>query len=178
MAAHISCALSNEILIIVNKNVVFMPGRQACFLRRFLWVLLLGGPKEKQLILFLTCDRHSFLQIIHLIFSWSSFVSWLLFLVDLGLIGFLGLHAYKDSKFSAHELTALLQDYILIEYSRHSWPLWGSILRSTCKLFCWWRMSFGVCFFFFFFFGTMVLSRYPISFDSAPIRLFCTTISF
>ncbi|RHZ67520.1 uncharacterized protein CDV56_108583 [Aspergillus thermomutatus] len=34
--------------------------------------------------------------IIHLIFSWSSFLSWLLFICDLGLIGFLSMHAYRD----------------------------------------------------------------------------------
>ncbi|RJE23563.1 Tic20-like protein [Aspergillus sclerotialis] len=36
------------------------------------------------------------LFIIHLILSWSSFLSWLLFVCDLGLIGFLSLHAYRD----------------------------------------------------------------------------------
>ncbi|KAL4810429.1 hypothetical protein BDV18DRAFT_57360 [Aspergillus unguis] len=34
--------------------------------------------------------------IIHLIFSWSSFLSWLLFICDLALIGFLSLKAYQD----------------------------------------------------------------------------------
>lgn len=38
------------------------------------------------------------LQIIHLIFSWSSFLSWMLFICDIGLIGFLSLKAYRDGK--------------------------------------------------------------------------------
>lgn len=34
--------------------------------------------------------------ILHLILSWSRFLSWLLFAIDLVLIGFLTLHAYRD----------------------------------------------------------------------------------
>lgn len=36
--------------------------------------------------------------VIHLIFSWSSILSWMLFVGDLGLIGFLTLHAYRDGR--------------------------------------------------------------------------------
>lgn len=35
-------------------------------------------------------------QVLHLIFSWSSILSWMLFVVDIGLIGFLTMHAYQD----------------------------------------------------------------------------------
>ena len=35
-------------------------------------------------------------QVLHLIFSWSSILSWMLFVVDIGLIGFLAMHAYQD----------------------------------------------------------------------------------
>ncbi|KAJ5211733.1 Tic20-like protein [Penicillium cinerascens] len=38
----------------------------------------------------------SALFVIHLIFAWSSFLSWTLFIIDLALIGFLGMHAYRD----------------------------------------------------------------------------------
>lgn len=31
-----------------------------------------------------------------MIFAWSSILSWILFALDLGLIGFLALHAYRD----------------------------------------------------------------------------------
>ncbi|GIK01466.1 hypothetical protein Aspvir_005502 [Aspergillus viridinutans] len=34
--------------------------------------------------------------IVHLIFSWSSFLSWLVFICDLGLIGYLSMRAYRD----------------------------------------------------------------------------------
>lgn len=38
----------------------------------------------------------AFVFVIHIIFSWSSVISWLLFVGDLGLIGFLTMHAYQD----------------------------------------------------------------------------------
>ncbi|KAJ5167918.1 Tic20-like protein [Penicillium canariense] len=34
--------------------------------------------------------------IIHLIFAWSTFISWTLFLIDLILMGFLSMRAYRD----------------------------------------------------------------------------------
>ncbi|KAF2007129.1 hypothetical protein P154DRAFT_517532, partial [Amniculicola lignicola CBS 123094] len=40
----------------------------------------------------------AFVFVIHIIFSWSSIISWLLFVCDLGLIGFLTWHAYKDAE--------------------------------------------------------------------------------
>jgi uncharacterized membrane protein len=36
--------------------------------------------------------------VLHLIFSWSTFLSWLIFVGDLGLIGFLTFRAYRDGK--------------------------------------------------------------------------------
>ncbi|PGH17812.1 hypothetical protein AJ79_00953 [Helicocarpus griseus UAMH5409] len=36
------------------------------------------------------------LFIIHMIFAWSSVISWLLFVCDLALIGFLSMRAYRD----------------------------------------------------------------------------------
>jgi hypothetical protein len=44
-------------------------------------------------------------QIVHLIFSWSSFLSWLLFICDLGLIGFLSMRAYRDGESSLRVMT-------------------------------------------------------------------------
>ncbi|KAL6718942.1 hypothetical protein ACLMJK_003177 [Lecanora helva] len=35
--------------------------------------------------------------VIHLIFSWTAIISWILFVCDLGLIAFLTLHAYQDA---------------------------------------------------------------------------------
>ncbi|KAJ9610522.1 hypothetical protein H2200_005299 [Cladophialophora chaetospira] len=34
--------------------------------------------------------------VLHLLLAWSSVLSWMLFVIDLGLIGFLSLHAYRD----------------------------------------------------------------------------------
>ena len=38
----------------------------------------------------------SVIFILHLILSWSTVLSWMLFAIDLMLIGFLSLHAYRD----------------------------------------------------------------------------------
>ncbi|KAI1179370.1 hypothetical protein F4777DRAFT_473456 [Nemania sp. FL0916] len=35
--------------------------------------------------------------VLHLLFSWSTFLSWVIVLGDLGLIAFLALHAYRDA---------------------------------------------------------------------------------
>lgn len=35
--------------------------------------------------------------VIHLLFSWSRFLSWVIFLADLGLIGWLTMRAYRDA---------------------------------------------------------------------------------
>lgn len=36
-------------------------------------------------------------QVIHLIFSWSAFISWTLLIIDIALIALLSLHAYQDA---------------------------------------------------------------------------------
>ncbi|KAF2111754.1 hypothetical protein BDV96DRAFT_176738 [Lophiotrema nucula] len=40
----------------------------------------------------------AFIFVVHIIFSWSSVISWILFVGDLGLIGLLTWHAYKDAE--------------------------------------------------------------------------------
>ncbi|KAF2644971.1 hypothetical protein P280DRAFT_466221 [Massarina eburnea CBS 473.64] len=40
----------------------------------------------------------AFIFVIHIIFSWSSVISWLLFVGDLGLIGYLTMRAYQDAE--------------------------------------------------------------------------------
>jgi len=42
----------------------------------------------------------AFVFVIHIIFSWSSFISWLLFVGDLAGIGWLTWRAYLDGEFS------------------------------------------------------------------------------
>jgi hypothetical protein len=49
-------------------------------------------------------------MIFHLVFSWSSFLSWVIFIADLVLIALLTLKAYKDAE-------------ILDRYAHASWPL-------------------------------------------------------
>lgn len=44
--------------------------------------------------------RLTFQQVLHLIFSWSSLISWLMFIGDIVLIAFLSLHAYHDGTFT------------------------------------------------------------------------------
>ncbi|KAF2271312.1 uncharacterized protein EI97DRAFT_388184 [Westerdykella ornata] len=39
----------------------------------------------------------SFIFVLHIIFSFSSILSWLLFVCDIALIGFLTMHAYQDA---------------------------------------------------------------------------------
>ena len=36
--------------------------------------------------------------VLHLIFSWSTVLSWLIFIADIGLIAYLTLRAYRDGK--------------------------------------------------------------------------------
>lgn len=40
----------------------------------------------------------SFMFVVHIVFAWSTFMSWLLFLVDLGTIGYLTMRAYRDAE--------------------------------------------------------------------------------
>lgn len=39
----------------------------------------------------------SFIFVVHIIFSWSSIISWLLFTCDIGLIAYLTFRAYRDA---------------------------------------------------------------------------------
>ena len=38
------------------------------------------------------------IMVVHLIFSWSSFLSWVIFIGDLALIAFLTMRAYRDAE--------------------------------------------------------------------------------
>ena len=64
-----------------------MPGNRACSLHASLYVHLLYPAVA------VLADSS---KIVHLIFSWSSVISWILFVGDMALIGFLALHAYRD----------------------------------------------------------------------------------
>lgn len=40
----------------------------------------------------------SFMFVVHVVFSWSTVVSWMLFVLDLATIGYLTMRAYRDGK--------------------------------------------------------------------------------
>lgn len=71
-------------------------------------------------------------QIVHLIFSWSSFLSWLLFICDLGLIGFLSMRAYRDGKSSLWIMTVdFCADRSLVDTLDHfEVPIFGRLANS------------------------------------------------
>ena len=83
-------------LVVLMKDADFMPGNRACSLQSSLYVVQCAPTRA-----LLTC-----FQIIHLIFSWSRVISWILFAGDVALIGFLALHAYRDG-WSSSERTVL-----------------------------------------------------------------------
>ena len=61
--------------------------------------------------------------VLHLIFSWSSILSWMLFVVDLGLIGFLTMHAYRDG---TSPFTVLGESFGEFSWGRTGVLTWGS----------------------------------------------------
>lgn len=84
-----------------------------------------------------------YLQIIHLIFSWSTWLSWILFVFDLGLIAFLIMHAYQDGEWKTGKLTAMA-DFLLQQTAWIDWncpssevlqaPLWTRNSRNVPHL--------------------------------------------
>lgn len=67
--------------------------------------------------------------VLHLIFAWSSILSWMLFVADLGLIGLLTLHAYQDGK------SLLCPSLTVLEIT--SWQLMDWIVSSFLFLGDW-----------------------------------------
>ncbi|KAJ5095480.1 hypothetical protein NUU61_004836 [Penicillium alfredii] len=61
---------------------------------------------------FLLLTEHKSDYIIHLVFAWSSFLSWTLFIVDFFLIGFLSLHAYRDGHFEVPFFGRLANSFV------------------------------------------------------------------
>jgi hypothetical protein len=70
--------------------------------------------------------------VLHLIFSWSTVLSWLIFIADLGLIGYLTLRAYRDGEFllpilhSGYWLMGLIADTL----DRCEVPFFGRLASS------------------------------------------------
>jgi uncharacterized membrane protein len=73
----------------------------------------------------------AFIFVVHIIFSWSSIISWLLFVGDLGLIGFLTMHAYQDGKIMPNFLeNSLLIHATAATLDRYEVPFFGALANS------------------------------------------------
>lgn len=63
-------------------------------------ILLLIGERNSDYVRFHAWQSSllfTVILVVHLIFSWSSFLSWFFFLVDIGLMAWLALRAYQDA---------------------------------------------------------------------------------
>lgn len=76
-----------------------------------------------------TADRS---QVLHLILSWSSVLSWLLFAVNMCLIGLLALRAYRDGKSQSCGLKGYTTDehYVAVTLERLEVPFIGRLASS------------------------------------------------
>lgn len=94
------------------------------------------------------------LQLVHLIFSWSSVLSWIIFVIDIVLIGLLSLHAYQDGTITflgcMYPLTtasSLLSQppvrKLTLPDSRHARPLRNPFLRGPSNIICRFRVKTG-----------------------------------
>lgn len=70
------------------------------------------------------------LFVLHLLISWSSFLSWVLFLADLALVGWLVVNAYRDADTLDRYVLRYfrrLGDHKLTVFSRYEVPIFGPI---------------------------------------------------
>ena len=78
----------------------------------------------------------AFLFVLHIIFSWSSFISWLLFAGDVGLIALLTWRAYLDGKsLVAHQVPGQQHRHVLTiataaTLDRYEVPFFGPLASS------------------------------------------------
>lgn len=85
----------------------------------------------------------------HIIFSWSSIISWLLFTCDIGLIAYLTLRAYRDGELSLQLLHYVVPRRVLAGLqliflrSGHPRPVRGTLFRAACQLNIRWRVATG-----------------------------------
>jgi hypothetical protein len=56
-------------------------------------------------------------MVFHLLFSWSSFLSWVFFLGDLVLMGFLAFKAYQDAEILERYKTYTLDPYFFLDHN-------------------------------------------------------------
>lgn len=74
----------------------------------------------------------AFIFVIHVIFSWSSFISWVLFVGDVGIIGWLTWRAYLDGESSWYVCFGdeSLTDNIAATLDRYEVPFFGPLASS------------------------------------------------
>jgi hypothetical protein len=63
------------------------------------------------------------LFVVHLLFAWSTFLSWVFFLGDLALIAWLVLNAYRDAD--------TLDRYVLTLWLSAAWHVWANSVADT-----------------------------------------------
>lgn len=73
-------------------------------------------------------------MIVHLIFCWSSFLSWFLFIVDLGLIALLTYKAYHDAEILDRSVTPVSRGsptrLLTLHLYRFELPIFGRIANN------------------------------------------------
>lgn len=69
---------------------------------------------------------------IHIIFSWSSILSWFLLIGDLVLIGFLTMHAYQDGNpfLASVERESVTDQGLASTLDRYEIPFFGPLATS------------------------------------------------
>lgn len=74
----------------------------------------------------------AFIFVIHVIFSWSSFISWVLFVGDVGIIGWLTWRAYLDGKLRLYGKlwNELLTCRVAATLDRYEVPFFGPLASS------------------------------------------------
>lgn len=75
-------------------------------------------------------------QLVHLIFSWSSILSWIIFVIDIGLIGLLSFHAYQDGIPPFPITPGSESTGSFLKHSGHVGSLRNSLLWGVGKLIC------------------------------------------
>ena len=69
-------------------------------------------------------------KVIHLIFSFSGVLSWMLFVVDIGLIGFLAWHSYQDGEIIFHPYGTELNAWVASNLDRFEMPFFGGLASA------------------------------------------------
>lgn len=72
----------------------------------------------------------AFLFVVHVIFSWSAFVSWVMVVGDVGLIGWLTWRAYLDGELGVHGGSVEANVCVAATLDRYEVPFFGPLANS------------------------------------------------